>query len=313
MLRRIPILLIVGALALAGCTTPDQPGGESGQQGQGSGIDIIKEGTFYLSFEEAMPTGQTLDYSTKAGDLEYRHTVAFYRYDEKGELSASPAETKTISSNNLMGVSFTIKLPQGRYKVLAWTDCLEGQHQYWNLSTFPIIRLDGRDDYVGNRKGREAFFGTVELFVYTSGLSVGTIKMSRPMAAYYFYATDAGAFAGRSISAQVFIGAVPSGINLQDGSVQSGASITYTVPVQTMDDGTVLLAFDYVYVKDAEASHDVKLTLLDENKVELCKKELTVPLKRGQKTVYRGAVLSAEGNAGINVDPTFDGEFEFSF
>ncbi len=300
-------LLIACAFALAACGKPENPEDTPVTTDQTVTLQLN------LSFEGAMPETQY----TKAGEVKVRHTLRFYRSNGAGGWASTPELEQVVTAEKAGGIDLDVKLKADRYKVLAWTDYVQSGSADWMWITrdFSGIRLpDGA--YEGGSAYREAFFGTLEKDLGSGGaIASGNIRMTRPLAAYSLYATDAEAFDGKDITAVIsYPDAVPSRFNLwEQAATDTREGLSFSFPVAVQADGSVLLGQDMVLVGGDSAMLKAEIRLQDASGTVLNRISLGINLQKGRRSVYKGAFLSEDSTSGIVNDPSFDGQYDINF
>jgi|GEM_PF-5603646 len=302
-MRRYPVISVLcGVLALAGCGKPsdDQPAETP---------EVTLQLT--LSFDTVLPGHKTLDYPTKAGGAMMRHIVRVYDGDR-----LEREQVLTSANVSAPGADLDFTLRAGRYRVLVWSDFVQGQSgQDWMWSAGNFARIGQTGSYQGATPYKDAFCGSLDVNLSSSSsYANGLVKMSRPLAKYSLTAADASLFADREITATVTYGApVPTVYNLlEKACTDTQDAVSYTCKPEIQADGTVLLAYDYLLVTGGETT--VPLTLeLKEGSATLASLPLSVPLHAGRETLFKGSVFTGSTSSGIVVDPDFDGDYQIDF
>lgn len=293
------------ALALVSCGKPDTPNTPS----QNHNVTL----QLSLSFEGPMPENTV----TKAGDAQVRHTLRFYRSDGAGSWLASPVVEKVVYAERPSGIDLSVELPADRYKILAWTDYVQGGRADWQWTARDFSRVSLPDGaYQAGLPERDAFSGSLEKDLSSAGtLLSGSLRMTRPLAAYTLVATDADAFKGKDIRVSVtYPEPVATAFNLwEQAAVAPREGLSFTVPAEIHPDGTVLLVQDMLLLSGNNGTITPDILLQDASGTVIGRFSLEIPLKKGHRTIVKGSFLTGSGSAGITADDRFDGHYEISF
>lgn len=298
--RLFSLLTTAFALALVACTTPDQPT-------QNVSLQLT------LSLDGQMPVARTLDYTRADEGVLQRHTVRFYRSDGAGGWSSTHESEVVVTSGN----SVSVNLKPERYKILAWSDYVRSANAdwYWNVRDFTRIRIpDGT--YQSGSDNKDAFCGTLELDLSSMGESASsTVAMKRPVGAFQLLATDKASFEGKNYQAVVsYPDPIPGAYNLWSGACQdTREKVSFVSPVEIRQDGTALIASDYLLMNGVSSSLPVNVKLQDASGNQILELDLTIDLVKGSRVVYKGDLMAAGASSGITVDPSFDGNYDIDF
>ncbi|MBR1706838.1 MAG: FimB/Mfa2 family fimbrial subunit [Bacteroidales bacterium] len=323
--RLIPALLSLMALAVS-CDVHELPEGTPH-------VDL----TLDLVFDEAMPSYTTIGLGTRAAGSSSsyvaRYTVKLYE-DRDGRVDQTrPAYTYTFEREKVMDLStsITFTFPAGDYQVLVWTDFVDratGRSSY-KTGDFREITLWGA--YRGSTDFRDAFRGEVRLdgddFRQNDMHARVTVEMLRPLAKFRVVATDRENLLAHLAAKS---GVVPASFDVsryrtrfrypqflpdtydifQDEAVDSRTGCWFDAPMRELEDGSLEIGFDYVFVNGEEGKVAVAFDLYDGDGVLLGSQAgIMVPLKRSHVTTVTGEFLTGGKEAGITIDPEFDGTF----
>ena len=326
MIRRFFLLLLAGTL-LMGCRVHEMPG-DGGAEG------AVVELTLNLQFDKSTPQFQTIDYDSKAADgYQARYVVGLYRYATENPES-KPDYVFAFLEDNMEDHSFTVEVAPANYRVLVWSDYVNGAAAFYTSPAFETNPTEENfaevslvsGNYVGNSPWREAFYGSqdVRLAQYLSNRTKHSmdVPMARSQARFNFVATDSEEFIsywtgrgtkafdikdlGVKISYPQFL---PCTFNLfQERPVDSKGGVEFTSAVTVLDDGSIDLGYDWVFANEDQTSVVVTLSFYDAaGKFISSLPNITVPLCRGKNTTIRGALLTNGVDSGISIDPGFDG------
>ena len=325
MLRRLLISLAVCTLALAGCTAPDNPvtpggksTGENNREDSNVPVEELKDVSVHYEVSVYMPI--TSWNATFPGDVKMRHTLRFYRANGSGGWMSTPevekvaiCDIKASDPQRFDVVDVTLKTAV--YRVLIWSDFVKSDvNWFWNPDNFSMVGF--QNPYQGSSVYKVCCFGDESHdFSKAIAYSARTIGSSSCVSGFRIVATDAASFEGKDLTAVIsYQDPIPTALNLFDGSVSAVSyGIDFSSPVEKLEDGTVSIAYDYILMATDEASYKATLTLQEKDGTVLLKQDITIPIKKGENTILKGDVLSAGGDTGITLDPSFDGEFDMNF
>ncbi len=311
-----------------------------------------------LVFATDMPDYKEVNYETKrtragftAEDMDIRYTLKFYPGLPAGGYSSSEASDYTIvmtrpSTENL-DCSRRVSLPEGRWKILCWTDYVRiggTEDLFYETADFSSIALS--ESHIANTDYKDAFRGSAEVELRRLGSTETPaqvrLDMERPLAKYRFIATDLDALVTKVMREKAAEAAAAGDISpaadpstssfnpedyyirfyynsfmpcvfniFKDKPVDSRTGVTFDsefIPISTKE---VLMGFDYVLVNGHESAVSVQVALCEvktDKQLSLTPAVL-VPLVRSKVTTVRGDFLTMGIGSGIGVNPEFDGEF----
>lgn len=245
--------------------------------------------------------------------------------------------------------SRTFSLHEGDYKFFVWTDFVdEGgkADKFYTPSDFSEIILRDKKGYTGSCDFRDAFRGSAqgsvtikrnEMMDVDNNVSV---TMNRPLAKFEFISTDydefvanvltmearkkgenaanaAGDDATRSVNPDdyrvvfQYEGFVPCSYNMfTDKPADSWTGVKFESSLKPAGNNEMELGFDYVFVNGAEAGVSVAVSVYNKDgELVSSTPAINVPLKRSQLTTVKGKFLTSTSSGGLDIDPTFDGEY----
>lgn len=323
MLRRLFILLAVCALALAGCTTPDNPV-EPGNQGnqvvpgsQGT-TPVEKTGTITLTLRLSTAT-ESREYAfptTKANDVKLRYTLRFYRAEEASSWASSPEVEKVIYLDAPYDryLQERIELKLDAYKVLAWADYVkDNANWFWNPADLSKVEYAAAS-YQGTSEYKQCYYGTLELDLRQDENRNKSLGLHPAGSSFRILATDSSSFEGKDLTAVIsYLDPIPLSFDVGHlGPIGGQSGLSFSSPVKKLDNGTISIADDYILL-GVDTSIGATLTLQEKDGTVLLKQDIAIPMQRRINTLLKGEMLSAGGNAGITLDPSFDGEYESTF
>ena len=331
MLRRVFILLTVCALAVAGCTAPDnpvEPGNQGNQENQenqgnqgGQGTTPVNPEksvfvTFTLSLNKTESSQEYAFPATKADEVKLRFILRGYRADASGWAS-SPEVDKVIylDSPRIEDCKERIEFKQDIYKVLIWADYVKDVvNWFWNPADLSKVDYAAAS-YQGSSEYKQCYYSTLDLDLrQVNGDQDKPIVLDPAGSCYHIVATDASSFEGKDITAVIsYLDSIPLSFDVGHGSPMGGqAGLSFSSPVKKLDNGTISIAEDYILL-DRDTSIGATLTLQEKDGSVLLKQDIAIPMQRRINTLLKGEMLSAGDNAGITLDPSFDGEYESTF
>lgn len=332
MKKLLIISLALLATIVAACDVHELPVGDS---------DVAV--TLNLKFKTDLPQYQTMDFSTRAGSLEYqtRYVINMYKYASES-YSSVPSYTFVFVDDNtsVLDNTFTFGAEAANYRVVVWTDYVEkgttAANLFYDPTNFSEVTLT--KTYYGAEPMRDCYFGSENMFMadlLASGSSFEcTVNLERPVARFNFVSTDEDKFLDYWIQQLalrngtyvkmdkrdldinkftvrfVYPQYLPNTFNLHTGkAVDSATGVSFTTNMFKMEDGNIDLGFDWVFMGD-EGKVVVSLELYDQDNTYISTvSNITVPVKRGQQTTVVGNILTSGISSGISIDPTYDGEF----
>lgn len=234
--------------------------------------------------------------------------------------------------------SFTVSMPipKGECEIWVWRDMAHphtGKSLHFDTSDFSSIYYT--EPYEGNSPLRDAFRGstsfTVDPDISSNQHLHTTIELERPLASYSFVATDLEEFVEKEIARSqspalspdlapilatykvkmIYTGYMPSRFNnFINRPVDSKLGVTYDSSMKMVENNEALLAFDHVLVNGHESSIPVRMELYDPNGMLVSKSSVVnVPIVRGRHTIVRGRFLTSKANAGVGINPDFNGDY----
>lgn len=290
---------------------------------------------------------KTADYSRD--DMAIRHILRFYPGLPGGGYSSNAASDYTVvltrPATEELNLRRTVSLPEGRWKILCWTDYVVSggaEDLFYETGDFSAVTLP--ENHVAGTDFKDAFRGVDEVELRRMGGSESpvrvTLGMERPLAKYRFIATDFDALvtkvkreksAGAAASGDASTAADPSlsaAFNPEDYYIRftygsfmpcvfdmfkdkptdSRTGVGFDSVFIPLSDKEVLMGFDYVLVSGYESGVYVQAALCDGVTGEVLSRtpSVLVPLVRNRVTTVRGDFLTMGAGSGISVNPDFE-------
>ena len=328
MMRRIFFPLAIVLMVVSGCYKRISPGG-GGDDDPGTDPELNPTVHLYLTlvYPTELPQYKDVSYDTKAeGSMSC--LLRLYPLEEEGGYAKTPAYEFNEADGAVNGYVFSMDVKPAKYRIAAWTSA----QGWYNTADFAEITLAGIE-YTACSEERDAFCGLLDLDLSKeNGMSgVVVMPMERPHARYNFVATDKEAFAelwskemsrrGQEVSKSSvdlsqfhvhysYPQFLPNTYSLFGRKpVDSATDVEFEAKMTLLEDGTVDLGFDYVFVGDDESSIVVTLSFFDQNGEFISSlSDLEIPLVRGKNTTVKGKLLTSGISNGITINPGFDGE-----
>lgn len=332
----LPLLLALLPLLLAGCIH-QYPEAETATR-----VTVA----FEIGIDASLPLYREVTRSAAGTQgLKRRFIIDAYRdgkvLAEKRILTTGAVEVE----EGRYSIPATMQLEAGRYTFAVWCDYAEDESGAdLHFVTGDLAQVLLGDTYHPDHTRREAFCGTatadftdcadMQEVQYVQGTGVQAVEvrqridLKRPQAKFVLIGTDTGEFIEqmrkrRKKEAAGGIGNYrarlsyeyyfPTGYDVTgDLLCRSGVGMGFTAPctVEADEDGECTLAGDFVLEGTDESYTLVALEVLDgDNEVVSRVTGLQIPLKQGHLTIVKGKFLTTMMNAGIGIDPGYDGEF----
>ena len=346
-LGRIPFVAMLLALFLTACDVHEWPEEVSRPPVPPGHVSLDLRLNFAFDRAE-LPDYRTITVgATRAAAPSYetRYQVRIFRMGADSLFETSPCERLSFGHAELekLGYHTSLRLEEGRYRLMAWTDFTEAGSQedlFYDTADFASIALRG-ESHAANNDYRDAFRGVLEtdLRVEEGNQSVHdtlTIEMRRPLAKFRFITTDVEEFKDyylRSIlqSASPDPDALKDAIDMTkfrvvfsyggfmpyiynmytDRPVDVRTGVSFPSVLTDIEDGEATMGFDYVMVGEGDSGVSLSVAFYDEDGKRLSGiNGIQVPLQRGKLTTVRGKFLTASSSGNVQIDPSFDGEFD---
>lgn len=312
MRKFVTLFLIACACLLQGCDVHELPEG-------GVGIQL----SLVLRYPGDMPDYQTVSITKAVPARTSRYAVQVFRYDADGVLEAEPVWGEEFRGEQItrLDTTLALTLPRDRYRVLAWTDYLPDGNPYYDPSDFTAVRLS--DSYTGCQEARDAFTGSLELDLRSTGSYDKTIleevvDMTRPLARVQFFIADKEAFLAKAGSDDLsrwrvvfsYPAFLPDSYNLFSGrTVTAREGVQFEGRMEEMPDGSISLGYDYVLVNGEKSEVIMALVIYGPDGQAVGSLPATnIPVARGMRTLVRGDYFTGSGGGGVGIDPGFDGD-----
>ena len=232
--------------------------------------------------------------------------------------------TFTRDIANGYDADFTVEVPRGDYRIMAWADLTDssGRH-FYDASSFNAISLT--KPHTGCTDYRDAFRGEVMAAITTSiedqPAVEANISMQRPLAKYEFVANDLRLFTSQHADIShyrlqfVYKGYMPCTYSMfTDKPTDSATGVSFDGHFKPLSTDEASLGFDYIMVNGTDTEVTVQIALYDDkdNMLSLTQ-PVSVPLRRGRHTIVRGKFLTQQTTGGVGVDPSFDGDYNIRY
>ena len=257
---------------------------------------------------------------------------------DKGVLVAH----RTVSVDRLLEApqdTLQFHVSAGFYRALVWADyTLRDNVEDWHFKTENLnavqvdVDHDLRDNHHKNSAAGRCDFSVDFDFSRSSApiiLSetrtipaadhIVPVYLERAVGRFRLWATDLQDFlnSGNRIEDLriqiVYKQYVSAGYNVDTGTPNRFVQmyVTETVPTTVLEDGNVLLGYDYVLTSSDKEDHVlVDVFIYDEDKELNHYKNISIPLQRNRETVVKGPFLTQKiGSGDIGIDDEFDDEF----
>lgn len=247
-----------------------------------------------------------------------------------------------------LNCSRKLRLREGKYNFFVWTDFVDEGSQadkFYTSSDFAEIILHNKNSYTGSCDFRDAFRGSAQgsVTIKTEENMVVdnevTVSMKRPLAKFRFISTDYDEFAANVLAKEEkknsaanttgedaqtrninpddyrvvfhYVDFVPCSYNMfTDKPADSWTGLQFDSSLKPIGNGEIEMGFDYVFVNGAEAGVSVIIAVYDKDgQLVSSTPAINVPLKRSLLTTVRGKFLTSTSNGGIDINPSFDGEY----
>ena len=326
--KSIIILCALALWAASGCSIHEIPEGGDGNAAVTLSLDVYLDGN--------LAPGNTFKYATKASGKSARYIIRFY--PKLGERIASDfAHEFVLTEKELTDQTFRLPVVPMDYHIEAWADWMYNDEAFYDTSDFSAVTVY-TDPYTGAVEMRDAYCGWRDLdlsgYHANSSIATSSITLHRPLTRLQFLSTDKDDFI-RYWASQVAIldgtnvkdpdsidlskfrvvvtypQYMPVSYNIREGSVSDSATgVSFETTMQELEDGTVLLAWDWVFASGDDPSVVVTISVFDEEgRPVISLDNLQIPLTPGTSTIVIGKLLSSQISGGILVDPSFDGEY----
>lgn len=225
-------------------------------------------------------------------------------------------------------INLEIRSGIGTYDIVAWTQLQEysSAQPFYNHSDFNRIHII-TDNYRGNTEYRDGFRGRIRIDAAAEIDGRYIVRMERPMAKFELLTTDLSEFLERETQARglstraraedyrvviSFPIYYPSAYSaMEDRLVDSATRMSFETRMTVTGESEASLGLEYVMlnnINDGGVQTQVDVYRLDGTRVA-GSSMFTIPLRRSHHTLLRGAFLSMEGNGGVGLDPSFNGDW----
>lgn len=220
-----------------------------------------------------------------------------------------------------------IELPLGvSYTIVVWSHLIENEKDgaYYDASDFNSIKLV-REKYTGNTDFRDGYRGIIDIGSAENRSESYTLKMRRPMGKFELVTTDLSEFLERETVRRnlprraesseymvvfSFPMYYPCSYSAPDDRLENAdGGFHFTTRMTVTGESEASLGFEYVFINDIrDAGVQMRVDIYDPEGVHVAgSSTLTVPLRRDVHTLLHGTFLSLEGEGGVGLDPSYDG------
>lgn len=212
------------------------------------------------------------------------------------------------------------------YRLAVWSHLMENESvdPFYDYSNFNSVSLIP-ENYKANTDFRDGFRGTERVSAGIENASPTEIAMSRPMGKFELVSIDLSEFLiketkrrglssrARAEEYHVVISYpmyYPSSYSLLDDRLENSSSGVSFSTTMTVNGEEASIGFDYVMLNDIpNAGVQIRVDIYDPSYTLVSSSStLSVPMRRDGHTLLRGTFLTLDGNGGIGIDPSFDGE-----
>ena len=301
---------------------------------------------FQLNFEANNWTIQHSEYDTRSEKdktgLDIRYTARAYPILENGKTAQEYIEqsvfTRSISDN--YNYSFMLDLPPGKFNIMVWADFVEKgskANYLYNADNFAEVYLHG--EHQANTDNRVAFRGMEEILLVADIVDkepeTTVIEMLRPLAKFEFITNDLQEFLGKEASNAAikkgenltsinvddykivffYTGFMPNAYSLfTDKPVDSATGAHFQSKLTQINESEASMGFDYIFINGSESITTVSIGIYNtEGQLLSMTEPIEVPIKRSWHTIVKGKFLSQDSKGGVNINPDFDGDYNFIF
>lgn len=329
--RNFQFSMLLAALLLTGCIHQFPEMEENGDN------DLRYEVTLRLTHDYSWGSSD-FDLGTRSVDdgWQSRYVVRVFLAGS----SSIPVYSDEVYADGVNPDDFSlpVSLPKGDWDVYIWKDNVREDRMLHNVSDFGSIGYS--DEYCGADDRRETLEGIAAIKV--DGDGEHEVAMCRPQSKYVFVATNFRQFfedvllksdtseemKGKSwseltemqkeqlLSGYSIVGIyplfMPSVYNMYSRKIiDSARGVSFETAITPIDDDTAVLAFDHVFIGEADNAVQVQLALkTPEGATYQLTSTVTVPLRRGEITYAKGDILRVpQGSGGVEIEMDFSGEF----
>lgn len=284
-----------------------------------------------LDYDTEMPLHKLIELTSEArseGDISYdiRYVVVVHQESTGEELYRLVYTKDDVTELNH---SVTLKLENGHYKFVVWTDyVIEGgdDDYFYDTKNFDNLTLKGKE-HPGNTDVRDAFRGMVVTEV-SKNVTEAVVRMERPLAKFNLIATDLDSFISQIARGELgnepsgpvaldelkvlfrYNGFMPNVYNVHtDEPLTSAMGVVFESQLNIINDSEVELGFDYVFIGHEESSVYVSVEIYDqEDKLLSRSASIEVPLMRSKLTTVKGKLLTSKFSEGAVIMPDYNGD-----
>lgn len=240
--------------------------------------------------------------------------------------------------NSLSDFTRSLSMPVGHYDVWIWSDYVDpdtDKSLFYNSDDFHAISLI--EPYRGDTSQKDAFQGMVEINVPNSDEEIvnifAEVTLKRPLTGYAFIANDVKEFIEqerrrlgpeRSVPAYAptidfqnytakitYTGYIPYLYSVfRNKPIDSILGASYTGSIEITESGDALLAFDTALINGEESTLTMTIEVFDDNgDLVSAMPGIVIPTKRNRATIVEAPFLTTKASGGVDVDASFNGDF----
>lgn len=230
-----------------------------------------------------------------------------------------PGSDKPEATAVTIGSEVDLKLPEGRFRVMAFADYVDpenvGKDKYFFTDDYRELLVMDKYGYKGNDEHSQSYWTAADVDVVKEHNCPLYLTLKPTMARVKVVATDTPKFEVGTVRMS-FPETVPSAINGYDGRINyRWADVSFDAEPQKK-----MLTGDYFYAPLDQDSIMIRVEIYDkEGKLSARKKFLKIPyIRRGITTVcgpfYNtlevDSVPTKPSGGGVGIDPSFDSTVE---
>ncbi|MCH5307498.1 MAG: hypothetical protein J1E37_05405 [Prevotella sp.] len=275
-------------------------------------------------FPEFPGTSEKYDNTQSSGQIQ-----VYIKVFPSSDPTRCVAEQTFVSDiNGTYDTDLQLEVPsEDTYDVVVWSQLLQSPQAqpFYNALDFSRIRIIS-DNYRGSTNYRDGFRGRIRIDAATKTYDSYVVRMKRPMGKFELVTTDLSEFLEkegerRGLSARAdaadyrviisFPYFYPNSYSAMDDRLENSISgISFETSMRVTGDSEASLGFEYVMlnnINDNGVQTRVDVYRLDGTHVA-GSAMFTIPMRRDNHTLLRGAFLSLENSGGVGIDPGFNGD-----
>ncbi len=213
------------------------------------------------------------------------------------------------------------------YRVLVWCDYVRADnHDDWYYNTDDIRAIVYTDLTPVDNNDKDVYSGKLDVdlmeYEYEDGYFTTrvAVPLNRPLGRYKVISEDlqdflkAGGVVEDITAKVVYDQSVSCGYDVEiQGPNKFEWTREFTSKATINADGTILLAYDFVFVNGKESKVRTHLYFYNKDGDEISHwLDVKIPLRRDRETIVRGAFLTTSfGTGGIGIDDSFENEYVY--